>query len=513
MGHRLGIALPSKYRSQGRSLLRSLSRLLPRLLLIRMASVLRAAVTPAVLLALNLALSGCAGPAPAPAPEAKAVLPTQWQAPLPHGGSVLELANWWQQFDDPLLVRLVVAAEEASPNVASARSRIDQAAASRVGKGATLLPNVSANASASRGRQDPTLPIATSSSASLQLAWEIDVFGGGRAGVSAAQARLEGAQALWHDARISVAAEVANAYVTLRACEADTGQAELDAASRSETARLTALSTASGLQSPANAALSRASAAQGKVNVAQQQAQCESQVKALVALTAIAEPELRSALAAASARVPLPAEFALDGVPAQALAQRPDLVNAAREVIAASAGVSESNAQRYPRITLNGSIGAGRVDAGSGSSDGSLWSLGPVTLALPLFDGGARRANVDAARARYDAAASTYRATLRTAVREVEQALVALHSTAERAADTQVAAAGFRESFRAAQARQRGGLASLFELEDARRSDVQAQTALIDLQRERVLAWISLYRALGGGWERADVDKVAALQP
>ena len=123
-----------------------------------------------------------------------------------------------------------------------------------------------------------------------------------------------------------------------------------------------------------------------------------------------------------------------------------------------------------------------------------------MTVTLPIFDGGVRRANAQAAQARLDAAASRYTGILRTAVREVEEALVGLQSTAARGEDAAIAADGFERSYRAVEARYKGGLASLFELEDARRSAVAAQSALIDLRRERVAAWIALYRALGGGW-------------
>ena len=110
-----------------------------------------------------------------------------------------------------------------------------------------------------------------------------------------------------------------------------------------------------------------------------------------------------------------------------------------------------------------------------------------------------------------------YRATLAGAVREVEEALCSSKSTAARGDDARIAAEGFNTSFGATDARYRNGAASLFELEDARRSAVQAQSALIDLQRERVAAWISLYRALGGGWNtdtaRADASANAAPIP
>ena len=311
---------------------------------------------------------------------------------------------------------------------------------------------------------------------------------------------LAGAEASWHDARVVVAAETANQYVGLRACEALLAQARLDADSRAETARLTGLSMQSGFESRANAALTRASAAQGLVNARQQGEQCDQDVKALVALTGIAEPDLRGQLAAATARLPEPAAIVVPSVPAAALAQRPDVFARERDVVAASADVASAEAARLPRITLAGSVGAARFDSSLGTFSGTSWSIGPVAVSLPLFDAGARRANVAAARARYDEAASSYAATLRGAIREVENALIALQGTADRSADAQTAADNFEVSFRATEARYRSGFGTLFELEDARRSALAAQNLLIDLRRERVAAWIALYRALGGGW-------------
>ncbi len=452
---------------------------------------------------LALALGACAGLPPGanetPA-AASLTAPPRWQAPLPHGGQLTDLSRWWQQFNDPLLTQLIDAAQALSPTLAAAQSRIAQARAAQVAAGAALGPTLNASVSASRGRQDLSLPLGNSTSAGLQAAWELDLFGGNTAGRDAAQARLAGAQASWHEARVSVAAEVAGAYLGLRACEAQLAQTQLDAKSRSETARLTELATKAGFQTPATAALARASAAQGSSLLTQQHAQCDLNVKSLVALTGLAEPALRGQLANGSAQLPQPAQIAVSSVPAEVLAQRPDLFNAAREVLAASADLSQSQAQRYPRIVLNGSIAAARFTSTAGTLDDTVWSLGPVSVSLPLFDGGTRRANVDAARARYREAGASYAARLRGAVREVEEALIALQSTAARGGDAQVASAGFAVSYQATEARFKGGLASLFELEDARRSVVQAHSALIELQRERVAAWISLYRALGGGW-------------
>jgi outer membrane protein TolC len=287
---------------------------------------------------------------------------------------------------------------------------------------ALAAATLDATASASRGRPDLGLPVATTSNAGLLASWELDVFGGNRAGSNAAEARLAGAEATWHDARVIVAAETASQYIGLRACEARLAQVRLDADSRAETARLTGLSMESGFESRANAALTRASAAQGLFLVKKQAEQCDQAVKGLVALTGIAEPELRAALGAAAARLPEPAALAVPSVPAAALAQRPDVFARASAVVAASADIDQARTQQWPRITLAGSVGAARFDAGAGTLSGTTWSIGPVAVSLPLFDAGARRENVVAARARYDEATSGYAATLRGAIRDVESA-------------------------------------------------------------------------------------------
>src|SRR6188472_3871311 len=104
-----------------------------------------------------------------------------WHAPLPHDGDVAELRRWWTQFDDPVLARLVDAAQAASPTIASAAARIEDARARSAAAGAALLPSLGATASAGRARQDVTLPVGTSAGVGLQASWEIDVFGRNRA--------------------------------------------------------------------------------------------------------------------------------------------------------------------------------------------------------------------------------------------------------------------------------------------------------------------------------------------
>ena len=461
--------------------------------------------------------------APLPMPAASAAVPGSAQADpsvqnalMPQPRSLTDLTQWWRQQGDPLLAELVAAAQAVSPTVATARSRIEQSRAARVTAGAVLAPSLDASAGTSRGRSlqagigTEVAPIVTTSQAGLQASWEIDVFGANRAGVDAASERLASAEAQWHDARVSVAAETANQYYSLRSCRQLTGVTQADAASRQETARLSSLSTQAGFTAPATNALARASAFDASGRAKQQAAQCELSLKALVALSGLTEPDIKQKLALAQDPPAQPALLSIASVPAQMLAQRPDVFSAQREVAAASADVGQAQAQRYPSLSLTGSIGASRFSSGGQSANVSTWSIGPLAVSLPLFDGGRRVANVQAAEARYIEAAALYRAKVRQAVSEVEQALVTLQSTAAREADAQIAVEGYRAAFTGAEALYQGGLGSLVALEDVRRSLLAASLNQVSLQGERLAAWVALYRALGGGWTPALADDGSA---
>ncbi|KQQ33872.1 RND transporter [Duganella sp. Leaf126] len=551
-------------------------------------------------------LSACAVTTPAPQVDPQA--PLQWQAPLPHGGSRANLASWWRHQGDALLAELIESAQTVSPTVASAAARIAQSRADQVAAGAALVPNLDGTGSISRANQQSLTPMGTTSQVALQASWELDLFDANRAVRDAADARYQSAQAGWHDARVSVAAETANQYYALRACQRLMEVARQDAASRADTARLTALSANAGFESPANLALARASAADGNSRYLAQRASCDVNLKALVALTAMPETALRRRLArddstavqavaagarataraidapvagtaagspatapainapvagtaadapamartvdaqvagtaagspatapvidapVAGTRFDAPAmartidapvagsaadapasahtidaplagpAIGVPELPAQTLAQRPDVFTAEREVAAASAEVGGARAQRYPRLGLSGAIGIANFHSAGVNTRTDTWTIGPLSVSVPVFDGGRRRASEAAASARYDAAVVNYRATVRQAVSEVEQAMVNLDSTARRALDASTATQGYRSNFDAVEQRYKNGMASLFELEDARRTRLAAEQNEVTLARERNAAWVALYRAAGGGW-------------
>lgn len=467
-------------------------------------------------------LAGCAAwqvPLQVPAASAAYTPPVTWQSLLPHNGKVTDLTAWWAGLNDPLLVQLIEASQATSGSLADARARIAQARAVYVGAGAARRPSLDVSANASRGVQQPGTDTAGNIGIGLRATWEADLFGGKAASSNAAQARLDGAQAAWHDARVSVAAEVAGQYLNQRNCEAQFGVIEADAKSRADSAKLADLTAKAGFSAPATAQLASASAADAAARVAELRAQCERDVLVLAALIGSPMADVQAVLKQNPPISPdvidNTALFSISTLPAEVVAQRPDVFQADREVAASSGDVTSTDALRLPRLSLSGSIGAARVSSGGNTPEGAIWTIGPLAVTLPLYDGGARTANVQAAQARYEAAVVQYRSKARQAVAEVEIALLNLQSTASRRGDSQVAAEGYRASFNATQARYKSGLASLVELEDARRTSLAAETALVTLRRERMAAWIALYRAAGGGWSvtRNSVDAIAAATP
>jgi len=455
----------------------------------------------------SLSLLGCAlPPAPVSTEPPLAAAPEQWHAPLPHNGALTDLTRWWQDLGDPLLVDLLNAAQQASPTLASARSRVIQSRATLVQARAAQGPALDASAGAARGNTQPAAPAITTLQAGVAASWEIDIFGANRLASEAAQARVDSAQAAWHDARVLVAAEVASQYFGQRACEQQRRIAQEDALSRRETSRLTELTFKAGFTPSATASLARAAASDANGRVLRQAALCSQRVKSLVALTGLPEPLLAQRLAQAPLDLAPDARMVVSTLPAQTLAQRPDLFAAQRDIAAASADIGSAQAQRHPRLSLSGSIGALHYTAGGNSDGMATWSIGPLALSVPLFDGGRREAVVTAAQARYDESVALYQARVRQAVREVEQALVALQSTQERVADATTAETGYRAWQDATEARYRGGLAGLPELEDARRTRLAAADALVALRLERIQAWVDLYRVAGGGWTPSTAD-------
>lgn len=458
------------------------------------------------------ALSACTLPQQPSAPIAPA--PAQWQAPLPHGGSTLAMEQWWQAQADPSLLRLQEAAQAASPNLSLALTAIAQARSGSAAARATLLPQLGVGMSLSRGETQPDMGVTTTATASLQASWEIDLVGANQLVKDGAMAQLQSSQAQWHDARVALAAEVAHAYFGARACKPLTENALAISQSFDETERLAGQLLRAGMVPAATLSQARAAAADARSRWLEQSAQCDLGIKALVALSALPETQVRGLVQSSAGALGAPA-VALSSVPAQTVAQRPDVFAAERDVFKASALVAGAQAQRWPRLTISGFIGPAQFGVASGDKNMTTWSLGPVSLQLPVFDAGQRQANIDAAQSNFDSKVVNYQSRVRAAVREVEEALVQLQLNADRREQAQRAYDNAQQVHEAALTRQRQGMATGLEVQEARRGLLAAQGQRISLQWEARRAWVALYRAAGGGWDSASVSigPATVLQP
>jgi multidrug efflux system outer membrane protein len=454
--------------------------------------------------------------------------PSKWQATLPHVGSQANLTQFWQQLQDPLLLALIDAAEKESATLATAKARIAQARSNLAQANATLMPSVDGSASASRSVQQPSTSIQgsgaqgrvnsgsgafNSAQIAAQASWELDIFGANHAILESSKAQDNAAKAGWHEARVSVAAELANNYFNQRFCELQVSVLQADAMSRAQSVRLTDIAVSAGFSAPASSHLAKASLADAAQQLKAQQAQCDLEVKALVALTNLDEAALREKLA----NQPFKADintveglFKLNEIPAQILAQRPDIYSAEADLMTAAADVKNTYVQGLPKVSLNGSIGWMWLSGTGFSSNGKTWSLGPISITFPIYHGDVQAAEMASAEANYEDKAANYRSKVRYAVKEVEEALVNLHSANTRQADIAEAAKGYRASFVATETKVNAGFANLIDLEEQRRTVLLIQTTLLNNLKQRTQAWISLYRAAGGGWQHEEAPSTGS---
>lgn len=436
-------------------------------------------------------------------------VPTAWQARQPHDGKAQELSLWWSRFGDPVLSRLQSAAEANSPTLDEAVARIVQARATLTSRRADALPSVTTQAGhetvkSLNGSSQQTFQTAISGlQDELDASWEIDLFGKVRRTNEAARARISARIDDWHDARTSLAAEVADDYARFRGCQrmADIYQGQAD--SQQETARLTRINANAGYSASADADLAEGAAATARSSYLNQIGECDLLLKSLTSLTALDELTLRVILAPGRGILPSTPAFAVSSVPADLLRQRPDVASRERELAAVSAEIGVAVADLYPSLELGGTLSLNRLV--------KQWTFGPA-LSLPIFNGGRKRTAVTSARAAYDRSSAEYRQTVRDAVQEVEEALVRLDTARARETYAENAVESYRRHLDAMEHAYLAGRASMLDRETARRNLLEARLSVADLRLVEVRSWIALYKALGGGWKEG-VDQPATRSP
>jgi len=453
-------------------------------------------------LGLALLLQGCAHRAPVASEAPGAALPVAWNAPLPAGVAVLpqvdDLARWWERFGDPQLGALVAQALQAHPSALSAQAALRQARAQARVQAAGMLPDVSLSGSAQRSRSGEQT--GNSFQVGLDAGWEPDLFGRLDAGVQASQADARAAQASLEQVHVSLSAEVALQYIALRSLQQRLAIAQRNLETQQQTLQITDWRVQAGLATSLVAEQARAAAEQTAAQVPQLQASLAQARHALAVLTGQAPAALDAALAAPQA-VPQPSQALALDIPADTLRQRPDVRVAQERVQAALARVSQADAARYPSLRLSGSLGLRALTLGAMGDSASLVHSLLGSVAVPLFDGGATQAQVQVQQAALEQARQAYQLAVLTALKEVEDALVALQGEAARLAHLQQAAQAAGNAALLAQQRYASGLIDFASVLETQRTQLATQDALATSQANLGSNHVRLFKALGGGWQ------------
>ena len=448
-------------------------------------------------------------------------IPTPAEYARQHDAQALsdaDLASWWRQFGDAQLDSLVARAIALNLDVQSAAARIREARARETLAGARGLPTLDAQASATRQRISenaiPTPPGAgppgsggafglpgsefSTFRLGLDASWEIDLFGGTRRGIEAAGART--GAALWtrSDLQATAAAEVANAYFSLRTLQERIANAETDLARQQREEQLRRARFKGGLTSGIEVEQQRSDTSTAAAELPTLRAQAEVQIHAIGLLTGTTPEALIAELSPAKA---IPASPAIPtGLPSDLLRRRPDIRAAERDVAAATADIGVATADLYPKISLTAAPAlvstalASLLDWGSRS-----YSLG-ASLLWPLFDGGKARANIAVANARQEQALIAYRKTVLTALKDVEDALSRTQADRNRLTDLARAHDAAKRAETLSRTRFRGGLVTYSEVLANQGKRLSVEKQMIETRGALARDSVALFKALGGGW-------------
>ncbi|MEM6455416.1 MAG: TolC family protein [Acidobacteriota bacterium] len=416
------------------------------------------------------------------------------------------IATWWQRLDDPVLDRLVTRTLDGSLDLQTAAARVAEARARRGLAQADLGPRASLGLDAASAEPLGDGRSSEGYAASFTASWEADLFGEKRATRAASEADLAASVAQLDDARVSLIAEVVVAYADLRAAEARLRVIDDSLASRDATYRLTGHRERAGLASQLEvdqALTSREQTRASRSTFVRRAIDARLRLTQLAGQPPGAFDDLLTSPDGDSTphAVPtLPAALDL-GVPAEALARRPDVRAAAHRLDATLARRGVAEAARYPTLRLTGSLDGQSGDLSDLFDADAFFANLLAGLTAPVFESGRITQNIHIEQARVEQEALAYRDRVLQALAEVESALASLRTVGHELDALDDAIRSARAAATLADQRYAAGLVDLLVVLDSQRTLLNLQEQHVAAQGERVVAFSNLYRALGGGWE------------
>ena len=436
----------------------------------------------------------------------KTPVPAEWVGPLPPPPAPPEqvLADWWTVFDDPMLTSLVGRAIESNLDLRLAEARIRQARASRAiavsGIGPVLDATGAFRRSQAPGAPGHAGPTINQYQAGFDATWELDIFGGVRRNIEAADADLQAFVEARRNVLVTLTAEVAVNYIDVRAFQEQIAIAQRNLKAQQHSADLTRQRFEAGLVSGLDVANANAQVATtaAQIPVLEQSAQ-----QAIYSLSVLLGREpgalLQELTAAAQIHAAPPAVPV--GVPAELLRRRPDIRLAEAQIHAATARIGVAVADLFPTISLSGTVGTqGNKFSSLTDWANRFWSIGP-SASWTLFNTGRIRSNIELQKAFEEESLITYRQTVLTALQDVENALIASAKEQEHRAALVNAVAANQKAVQLATQLYTQGQTDFLNVLQAQGALYSSENALAQSTGTVSTDLVALYKALGGGWQ------------
>ncbi len=447
-------------------------------------------------------------------PDVANITPQDWRWKIAEPKDALPKGEWWKLFKDPALNDLEAVAVSNNENLRAAVARIDEYRAAAGISRSQFFPELSLDPSVDRQRTSANQPLAipippqfrvtsihlNSFSVPLDLSYEVDLWGRVRRSLESAQAQAQASVADYHNVLLTLTADVAVNYFTVRSLDAEIAILRRTVELRGESVRILTDRFTIGTIPESDLAQTKTELASAKADLADTARQRAETLNAIALLCGrpASSFELREDPLTAEPPV-IPA-----GLPSSLLERRPDIAGAERTLAAKNAQIGVAKAAYFPVLHLTGQAGylSNKVD--NLFSDGSrIWAFGPG-VSIPLFTGGRTAAGVDQAKASYEESLADYRQTVLTAFKEVEDSLAQIVFTNEQASARNEAIDSAEQINMLAKARFEAGAVSRSELLDAEQNKLQYERQKAQTEGRRFGAGVRLIKALGGGWERPE---------
>nr|WP_250808300.1 efflux transporter outer membrane subunit [Neorhizobium tomejilense] len=409
-----------------------------------------------------------------------------------------ELGEWWKSFNDPTLDSLIAKAIDGNLDVATAKSRIEEARASLRQTGAGEFPFSDASSSARRSKSSGgTVGIYQ---AGLDASWEIDLFGANKRATEAARFGLNAAEEDLRATKLTLVGDIASNYVAARGYQAQQTLANKSAALQRETLQITKNKESLGAGTALDVANAEGQTLSTEANIPQLVAAYSETVNRLSVLTGEAPGALNKTMEKGRGRVPTARITKVkSGVPADVLSARPDIRTAEYKLFQSKARKGAAEAARYPSVSLTGNISTSAADFGDLAKSSTIaWAFGP-SINVPIFNAGKVKAAAEVAKAQEDQAFIAYRAAVLGALEDVENASVSLTHERRRHAKLASSAGSYRRAAELSRTLYTEGASAFIDVLNAERSLYSSEDSLIQSRVALANDFIALNKALGGG--------------